>query len=67
MQQVLTLPQAFRRNFLGNSPIWYKQVIIGFLILNPVVLAMFGPTVAGWMLIFEFIYTLFMYENHYQQ
>ncbi|HCH33359.1 MAG TPA: sodium/proton antiporter NhaB [Oceanospirillaceae bacterium] len=58
MQQALTLPQAFRRNFLGNSPIWYKQVIIGFLILNPVLLAMFGPTVAGWVLIFEFIFTL---------
>ena len=58
MHQVLTLPQAFRRNFLGNSPIWYKQVIIGFLILNPVLLAMFGPTVAGWVLIFEFIFTL---------
>lgn len=58
MQQVLTLPQAFSRNFLGNSPLWYKQVIIGFLILNPALLAMAGPTIAGWALIFEFIFTL---------
>jgi NhaB family Na+:H+ antiporter len=58
MPQVLTLPQAFWRNFLGNSPIWYKQVIIGFLILNLVLLAIAGPTMTGWVLIFEFIFTL---------
>lgn len=58
MPQVLTLPQAFWRNFLGNSPIWYKQVIIAFLILNLVLLAIAGPTMTGWVLIFEFIFTL---------
>jgi NhaB family Na+:H+ antiporter len=52
MPQVLTLPQAFWRNFLGNSPIWYKQVIIAFLILNLVLLAIAGPTITGWVLIF---------------
>tara|TARA_B110000211_G_scaffold161658_1_gene182802 strand:- start:967 stop:2472 length:1506 start_codon:yes stop_codon:yes gene_type:complete len=58
MPQVLTLPQAFWRNFLGNSPIWYKQVIIGFLILNPILLVLAGPILTGWVLIFEFIFTL---------
>ena len=53
-----TLPQAFVRNFLGNSPIWYKQAIIGFLILNPILLYTVGPVVTGWLLIFEFIFTL---------
>ncbi|MCV6590033.1 MAG: sodium/proton antiporter NhaB [Marinobacterium sp.] len=53
-----TLPQAFVRNFLGNSPIWYKQAIIGFLILNPILLFVAGPVVTGWLLIFEFIFTL---------
>ena len=53
-----TLPQAFVRNFLGNSPIWYKQAIIGFLILNPILLITAGPVVTGWLLIFEFIFTL---------
>ena len=57
MQQVTTLPQAFWRNFLGNSPVWYKQVIVGFLILNPLLLAIAGPTITGWALIFEFIFT----------
>ena len=53
-----TLPQALVRNFLGNSPVWYKQAIIGFLILNPILLVTLGPVVTGWMLIFEFIFTL---------
>jgi NhaB family Na+:H+ antiporter len=53
-----TLPQALVRNFLGNSPIWYKQAIIGFLILNPILLYTAGPVVTGWLLIFEFIFTL---------
>lgn len=53
-----TLSQALVRNFLGNSPVWYKQAIIGFLILNPILLFTLGPVVTGWMLIFEFIFTL---------
>ncbi len=52
--------QAMIRNFLGNSPIWYKQVIIAFLVLNPVLLFVAGPVVTGWVLIFEFIFTLAM-------
>ena len=53
-----TLSQALVRNFLGNSPVWYKQAIIGFLILNPIILFTMGPVVTGWLLIFEFIFTL---------
>lgn len=53
-----TLSQAFIRNFLGNSPVWYKQTIIGFLLLNPILLYTAGPAVTSWILIFEFIFTL---------
>ncbi len=55
-----SLPQALMRNFLGNSPVWYKQTIAAFLILNPILLLVAGPTFTGWMLIFEFIFTLAM-------
>lgn len=51
---------AFYDNFLGNSPVWYKQAIVGFLVLNPIILFTLGPFVAGWLLIAEFIFTLAM-------
>lgn len=51
---------AFTRNFLGNSPIWYKQTILFFLVANPILLLTAGPVVTGWLLIFEFIFTLAM-------
>ncbi|SIS76646.1 sodium/proton antiporter NhaB [Neptunomonas antarctica] len=54
----ITFLQALLRNFLGNSPVWYKQAIIGFLILNPLLLMTVGPVITGWALIFEFIFTL---------
>ncbi|SEQ68416.1 sodium/proton antiporter, NhaB family [Amphritea atlantica] len=54
----MTTTQALIKNFLGNSPIWYKQAIVLFLILNPILLFTVGPVVTGWMLIFEFIFTL---------
>lgn len=53
-----SLPYAFWANFLGNSPTWYKQSIIAFLVLNPILLAVAGPFVAGWVLIAQFIFTL---------
>ena len=56
---VYTLAEAFRKNFLGNSPDWYKTTIIGFLILNPILYS-FNPFLAGWVLILEFIFTLAM-------
>ena len=55
-----TLPQAFKKNFLGNSPGWYEAAIIAFLVLNPICLYLFGPFITGWMLIGEFIFTLAM-------
>jgi NhaB family Na+:H+ antiporter len=54
-----TTAEALRQNFLGNSPIWYKQTIIGFLILNPI-LVIYDPFVAGWALVLQFIFTLAM-------
>ena len=55
-----TLADAFRLNFLGNSPVWYKITIIGFLIINPILLITVGPFIAGWILLLEFIFTLAM-------
>jgi len=54
-----TTAQALRENFLGNSPLWYKQTIIGFLILNPI-LTIYDPFIAGWVLVLQFIFTLAM-------
>ncbi len=51
---------AMKSNFLGNSPTWYKQAIIFFLIANPILVATVGPFVTGWCLIIEFIFTLAM-------
>ena len=53
-------PQAFARNFLGNAPLWYKCIILLFLGANPFLLQMYGPFIAGWILIGEFIFTLAM-------
>jgi NhaB family Na+:H+ antiporter len=46
--------------FLKGSPSWYKMTILGFLILNPIVLATFGNFAAGWLLLAEFIFCLAM-------
>lgn len=53
------MTDAFRKNFLGQSPDWYKTTIIGFLVLNPILFAM-NPFVAAWCLVLEFIFTLAM-------
>ena len=50
---------AFRENFLGNSPNWYKLTILGFLIANPFIV-MIDPFLAGWVLVIQFIFTLAM-------
>jgi NhaB family Na+:H+ antiporter len=55
-----SLRSAFIHNFLGNSPEWYKLTIIGFLVLNPLLMYFAGPVVAGWALVAEFIFTLAM-------
>ena len=55
-----TLSQAFKTNFLGNSPGWYEKSIIAFLVLNPFILYFTSPFIMGWVLIAEFIFTLAM-------
>ncbi|GGA69161.1 Na(+)/H(+) antiporter NhaB [Neiella marina] len=54
-----SIQKAFFANFLGNAPLWYKQAILLFLVVNPIV-ASVDPFVAGWLLIVEFIFTLAM-------
>lgn len=54
-----TNSQALLENFLGKSPVWYKQTIVAFLVLNPI-LAIYSPFIAGWALVIEFIFTLAM-------
>ena len=51
-------------SFLGHSPEWYKKTIIGFLILNPLLLWLLnqlnfdGGFIMGWVLLIQFIFTL---------
>lgn len=56
--------QNIFKNFLGNSPHWYKLAILGFLVLNPIALAILGMEqggyIVGWMLVIQFIFTLAM-------
>ena len=55
-----TIADALRKNFLGHSPAWYKMTIVGFLILNPILVLTLGPFIAGWAFVLEFIFTLAM-------
>ena len=58
MQQ--SFMSAFYKNFLGNSPEWYKLAIIAFLVINPILFFFVSPYIAGWALVLEFIFTLAM-------
>lgn len=51
---------SFRENFLGNSADWYKNLIVAFLIINPIIWYSGLHFLAGWVLIGEFIFTLAM-------
>lgn len=51
---------AYSQNFLGNSPTWYKQTIVGFLAVNAVLFLTVNPFISGWILLIEFIFTLAM-------
>ncbi len=52
---------AVWQNFLGDSPEWYKRTIVGFLVLNPLLVFVVGDLfLAGWVLVLEFIFTLAM-------
>lgn len=59
-----TLTSGLVKNFLGHSPDWFKLTIIGFLVLNPLVLLTLGVEdggyIVGWMLVIEFIFCLAM-------
>lgn len=50
--------KSFFGLFMGNSPKWYKLLIISFLILNPLLLLFFSKFVVGWLILSEFILTL---------
>jgi NhaB family Na+:H+ antiporter len=55
--------QAYQHLFLGHAPRWYKLTILGFLVLNPLVMLLggaHGATVAAWLILLEFIFTLAM-------
>lgn len=51
---------SFRDNFLGGSADWYKNAIIAFLIINPILWFSGLHFVAGWVLVLQFIFTLAM-------
>nr|WP_272501641.1 sodium/proton antiporter NhaB [Silvania confinis] len=55
----MSYSRALWRNFLGQSPDWYKITLIVFLIVNPL-LFLVDPFAAGWLLVAEFIFTLAM-------
>ncbi len=55
----MSVTQAVAANFLGKAPTWYKQAIVAFLIINPI-LSVIIPSVAGWALVLESIFTLAM-------
>lgn len=46
--------------FLGNSPKWFKFVMLGFLVICYPALLLFGKVVMGWAFIGMFIFTLAM-------
>ena len=51
---------ATSRVFLGNTALWYKQAILFFLLLNPLLIFTVGPVITAWILVLEFIFTLAM-------
>ena len=55
-----TLRSALLKNFLGQSPDWYKLTILIFLAITPLVFFFASPFIAGWLLVVEFIFTLAM-------
>lgn len=51
---------TYRANFLGGTANWYKNTIIAFLIINPILWYSGLHFLAGWVLVLEFIFTLAM-------
>lgn len=56
----ITFRNALTRNFLGQSPNWYKLTLLAFLVINPLIYFWVSPFLAGWLLVVEFIFTLGM-------
>jgi len=56
----ISVTRAMTRNFLGQSPGWYKLTLLAFLIINPLLFFFISPFLAGWLLVAEFIFTLAM-------
>jgi len=50
--------QTIFTHFMGHSPTWYKIVILGLLIFNPICLLILGNYITGWIIVMEFIFTL---------
>ncbi|MDR6301933.1 sodium/proton antiporter NhaB [Mesonia maritima] len=48
------------KNFLGNSPKWFKYAIVFFLAFNVLSFYVLGSTITAWLFIAEFIFTLAM-------
>ncbi len=46
--------------FLGRSPLWFKTVMISFLVFNVFSYFILGPVITAWLFIGEFIFTLAM-------
>ena len=55
-----SLGSIFWENFLGSAPNWYKQTIVAFLLVNPILYFALGGFIAGWVLVLQFIFTLAM-------
>ena len=55
----ISYSRALWRNFLGQSPDWYKLTLLAFLVINPLLFVV-SPFAAGWLLVAEFIFTLAM-------
>ncbi len=48
------------KNFLGQSPTWYKYTMLAFFVANVIFYYTLGPAVTAWIFILEFIFTLAM-------
>ncbi len=55
-----TAANAIWDNFLGHSPEWYKKTVLFFLVVNPLIFFLVDHTLAGWLVVLEFIFTLAM-------
>jgi NhaB family Na+:H+ antiporter len=52
----ISFGRALWRNFLGQSPDWYKLILLVFLVVNPLIFSV-NPFIAGWLLVADLIFT----------